>query len=480
MRVLRHLKLHSKLFLFISIANLLLACILYWFNNLNFSTGFSDYLGQQFLAKQQNLASNLVQHYQHHQGWHDLKDNPALFSQLARQYNEQRHHPQPRFRQPPDHHFNQPPPFPNDRPPPQQPHDDWFGLSILTPQKRNLFTDRPIPKEAALLPLYDQQQLIGYLSYLPQHEQSQQLNQAFKQQQQQSFIISSVSLLVISILIAWLIAQWLNKRLLPLNQATKALSAGDYNYRIPLQSEDELDELAKAINQLAADLAHSLRSRQQWIIDISHELRTPLTILSGELAALQEGIRPLSMQQIESLWQEIKRLSRLVDDLHLLSQADAGSLSYHWQTLDLSECLEHVLFNVDLEFAKKNIDIIFQPSPVCIEGDHQRLQQLWLNLAQNTLRYTDVNGTLKIDIVSNDDSVTVIWQDSAPSVPDADLERLTERLFRVDSSRHRQTGGSGLGLSIVKAIADAHHASLTASHSELGGLCWHISFPKQP
>ncbi len=477
--MLHQLKLRSKLFLLISSANFILACLLYWFNALSFSSGFSHYLGQQFLAKQQNLASNLVQHYQHHQGWHDLKDNPALFSQLARQYNEQRHHPQPRFRQPPDHHFDQPPPFPNDRPPPQQPHDDWFGLSILTPQKRNLFTDRPIPKEAALLPLYDQQQLIGYLSYLPQHEQSQQLNQAFKQQQQQSFIISSVSLLVISILIAWLIAQWLNKRLLPLNQATKALSAGDYHYRIPLQSEDELDELAKAINQLATDLANSLRSRQQWIIDISHELRTPLTILSGELAALQEGIRPLSLQQIESLWQEIKRLSRLVDDLHLLSQADAGSLSYYWQTLDLSECLEHVLFNVDLEFAKKNIDIIFQPNPAFIEGDHQRLQQLWLNLAQNTLRYTDVNGTLKIDIVSNNDLVTVIWQDSAPSVPDADLERLTERLFRVDSSRHRQTGGSGLGLSIVKAIADAHHASLTASHSELGGLCWHISFPKK-
>ena len=468
--MLHQLKLRSKLFLLISSANFILACLLYWFNAVSFSAGFSHYLRQQFLAEQQNLAIALVNHYQQHQGWQNLQAQPEVFFNFARQYakHSSEHRPPPK----PKEHFLPPPP-PNH-------HDDWFGLSILTPQKRNLFTDRPIPKEAALLPLYDQQQLIGYLSYLPQHEQSQQLNQAFKQQQQQSFIISSVSLLVISILIAWLIAQWLNKRLLPLNQATKALSAGDYHYRIPLQSEDELDELAKAINQLAADLAHSLRSRQQWIIDISHELRTPLTILSGELAALQEGIRPLSMQQIESLWQEIKRLSRLVDDLHLLSQADAGSLSYHWQTLDLSECLEHVLFNVDLEFAKKNIDIIFQPSAVFIEGDHQRLQQLWLNLAQNTLRYTDVNGTLKIDIVSNDDSVTVIWQDSAPSVPDADLERLTERLFRVDSSRHRQTGGSGLGLSIVKAIADAHHASLTASHSELGGLCWHISFPKQP
>ena len=467
--MLHQLKLRSKLFLLISSANFILACLLYWFNAVSFSSGFSHYLGQQFLVQQQNLAIVLVNHYQQHQGWQNLQAQPEVFFNFARQYakhSNQSHQPPE-----PKEHFLPPPP-PNH-------YDDWFGLSLLNPQKRNLFTGRPIPKEAALLPLYDQQQLIGYLSYLPQHEQSQQLNQAFKQQQQQGFIISSVSLLVISILIAWLIAQWLNKRLLPLNQATKALSAGDYHYRIPLQSEDELDELAKAINQLAADLAHSLRSRQQWIIDISHELRTPLTILSGELAALQEGIRPLSMQQIESLWQEIKRLSRLVDDLHLLSQADAGSLSYHWQTLDLSECLEHVLFNVDLEFAKKNIDIIFQPSPVCIEGDHQRLQQLWLNLAQNTLRYTDVNGTLKIDIVSNDDSVTVIWQDSAPSVPDADLERLTERLFRVDSSRHRQTGGSGLGLSIVKAIADAHHASLTASHSELGGLCWHISFPKK-
>lgn len=471
------LKLRSKLFLLISSANFILACLLYWFNALSFSAGFSHYLGQQFLAQQQNLAPALVEHYQQYQSWQHLQAQPELFGRLARQYNSHRPEHQPPPNQSNNH--RQPPPFADRLPPPPQMHEDWFGLSILDSQKRNLFTTRPIPKEAALLPLYSQQQLIGYLSYLPQREQSQQLNQAFKQQQQQSFIISSLCLLAISIVIAWLIAQWLNKRLAPLNQATQALSAGNYHYRIQLDNQDELAELAKAINQLAADLADSLRSRQQWIIDISHELRTPLTILSGELAALREGIRPLSIQHIESLWQEINRLSRLVDDLHLLSQADAGSLSYDWQVLDVSESLAHILFKVDLEFAKKNIEIVFHNTSAQILADAQRLQQLWLNLAQNTLRYTDSGGTLQIHIEQDEQTVTVIWQDSAPSVPNADLQRLTERLFRVDSSRHRQTGGSGLGLSIVKAIADAHHAQLIASHSDLGGLCWRIIFPKK-
>jgi two-component system sensor histidine kinase BaeS len=198
--------------------------------------------------------------------------------------------------------------------------------------------------------------------------------------------------------------------------------------------------------------------------------------LQGELEALRDGIRPMSATNINSLWQEIRRISCLVDDLHLLSQADAGSLSYNWQAVDLDELIADVLSQFSRQFANLELTVAFQAVPALVNGDAARLTQLWVNLAQNTLRYTDAQGQLQINMAIVQQRVVVTWQDSSPGVDEADLPRLTERLFRVDSSRNRASGGSGLGLSIVQAIAQAHQACLQPSVSPLGGLCWTLSF----
>ena len=367
------------------------------------------------------------------------------------------------------------------QPPPPDREHGWFGLVLLDAQQTPLFGTRRPARDIITRPLTLNDQVIGYLGYAPRRDLSRSANRAFQNQQQQMFAMIAVAMLASSVLMAWGIAQWLNRRLQPLTEGAQQLSKGDFSHRIPVNNADELAQLADDFNQLAHSLAANQQARQRWIIDISHELRTPLAILQGELEALRDGVRPASPAHIHSLWQEIQRLSHLVNDLHLLSQADAGSLSYHWQTLDLADSIADALQPLRYPFEQQGIAIDFEAlDDIPIRGDDNRLRQLWLNLAQNTLRYTDAPGRLRIRMRRQGRQLLVVWEDSSPGVNADDLPRLTERLFRVDSSRNRASGGSGLGLSIVKAIADAHRIELTASVSELGGVCWTLIFPAMP
>lgn len=427
---------------------------MYLLNSASFDRGFSDYLGQQVLAQQNAYVQRLQQQYQQHGNWQWLSERPKNF-----RFNKDERH------EPPNHDFS-----------PRRSGDRDPNLLILDAHKKPLFNTRPLPPELVTRPLIVNGQTVGYLGYFPRRDMAKTLNNAFQQQQQHIFAVIALAMFVVSALLAWLIAQWLNRRLIALTQGTHGLIAGDFQQRIKVKGHDELAQLAQDFNQLAQTLADNQQSRQQWIIDISHELRTPLAILQGELEALRDGIRPLSTGQIHSLWQEIIRLSGLVNDLHLLSQADAGSLSYHWQPIDMEDIIDDVLIRLAHEFQQHQLSIDFQPVSAIIRGDSARLTQLWLNLAQNTLRYTDVGGQLRITMQQQHHRLVICWEDSSPSVHITDLPRLTERLFRVDDSRQRASGGSGLGLSIVQAIAQAHHAELHASLSELGGLCWTLIF----
>jgi two-component system sensor histidine kinase BaeS len=474
--MLQTLRIRTKLLLAIGGLNILSAVLVYILNNLSFDRGFSNYLGQQMLEQQDELVQGLTQEYRRHGSWQWLKDNPADMQRLFFNYSKHRH---ARDDMPPP----EPPPgttleSPAEPPPPPGHERTWFGLMVLDAGQIPLSGFPRMPRETIVRPLVLDGVTIGYLGYAPRRELSRTVNQAFQSQQQQMFGLIALAMLASSVLMAWGISQWLNRRLQPLTEGAQQLTKGDFSHRIAVDSADELALLARDFNVLAQSLAASQQSRQRWIIDISHELRTPLAILQGELEALRDGVRPLSAAHIHSLWQEIQRLSHLVNDLHLLSQADAGSLSYHRQMLDLADSIADALQPLRPQFAQQGITINLQLlDDIAIRGDHNRLRQLWLNLAQNTLRYTDAPGQLHIGMSVSPHAVVLTWQDSSPGVSDSDLPRLTERLFRVDSSRNRASGGSGLGLSIVKAIADAHRIELAASASALGGVCWTLYFP---
>jgi two-component system sensor histidine kinase BaeS len=320
--------------------------------------------------------------------------------------------------------------------------------------------------------------IVGYLGYIPRLRQVQSLESITARQQSQRIGVIGIGMLLAVLIIAALIAHWLSLRLRVLGQGATALARGDYATRIPVVGHDELAHLAGDFNHLAEALEAAQRGRQQWIADIAHELRTPLTALRAEIEAVQDGVRPLTLASIASVGQEVQRLSRLVEDLRLLTLSDLGALTYRKQPLELDEVIADALAANRAAIEQKPLQVESRLDPgLVIDADADRLAQVFGNLLQNTLRYTEAPASLRIGLAVEGREVRIDWEDSAPGVGDADLPHLTERLYRVDASRSSASGGSGLGLAIVQAIVHAHGGRMQAAHSALGGLHWRIWLP---
>jgi two-component system sensor histidine kinase BaeS len=280
------------------------------------------------------------------------------------------------------------------------------------------------------------------------------------------------------LVIAALIAQWLARRLRVLSQGATALARGDYTARIPAVGHDELARLAGDFNHLAEALGAAQRGRQQWIADIAHELRTPLASLRAEIEAVQDGVRPLTQASIASVAQEVQRLTRLVEDLRLLTLSDLGALTYRKHRVDLGDAIADALSVGRASIEQKGLKVERNlPDGIEVDADEDRLAQVFGNLLQNTLRYTSAPAVLRVGLAIDGREARIDWADSSPGVGDADLARLTERLYRVDASRSSAGGGSGLGLAIVNAIVQGHGGRMEAAHSSLGGLHWRIWLP---
>jgi two-component system sensor histidine kinase BaeS len=315
---------------------------------------------------------------------------------------------------------------------------------------------------------------VGYVGYVPRPEVLESIERLYLQRQHLTFGAIALGLLAAALLLGAGLSQWLSRKIHELARATDSLIQGNYDVRLKPSGHDELARLASDFNSLAQTLSAARQARRQWIADIAHELRTPLSILRGEIEALQDGVRPLDRNAVNSLASEAARLARLVEDLHTLSLSDLGALSYHKEPVDLSEIVAEALEPLANKEFRLETDL---QEGAMILGDGDRLAQVFGNLLQNTLRYTDAPGRLSVSVRKNRQKVVVDWADSSPGVPPDDLPRLTERLFRVEGSRSREAGGTGLGLAIARAIVEAHGGTLVAGASPLGGLRMALTFP---
>ena len=314
---------------------------------------------------------------------------------------------------------------------------------------------------------------VGWLTLDPAEKVSAARDINFLRQQFWSFATIAGALLFGAALLAIALARHLTRPLGAVTAVVQQLAGGDYASRIAARGNDEIAELSKNIDTLARTLDDNQQARQRWIADISHELRTPLAIMRGELEALQDGVRPVDSLAIDSLHAEIMQLGKLVEDLHELSLSDSGALTYHMLPIDLGAVLDEAAELYRHRFASHGLAFDYprdadEKWPIC--GDRQRLLQLFTNLLENSLRYTDAGGRVLIRLRRRNGHVLVEFVDTAPTVPLAVCDKLFDRLYRVDPSRSRQQGGSGLGLSICKNIADAHNANIEATPSALGGL----------
>ncbi|KAI1694070.1 histidine kinase-, DNA gyrase b-, and HSP90-like ATPase domain-containing protein [Ditylenchus destructor] len=208
-------------------------------------------------------------------------------------------------------------------------------------------------------------------------------------------------------------------------------------------------------------------------------LRTPLGVLHGELEAIEDGVRQPDAQALRSLQGEVAVLHKLVEDLHELSLADVGGLAYRKDVVDLGALIGVTAgaFGERLHGSGLALRLDLPEEPLPVFGDERRLRQLLGNLLENSCRYTDAGGALSISARVSGRQVVVDLQDTAPGVGPEHLPRLFERFYRVDGSRSRQGGGSGLGLSICQRIVEAHEGRITATPSPLGGLWIRVELP---
>lgn len=466
----------TKLFVSILMVCVTMLFVLTYFINSSFQRGLQDFTNNNEIALAQELANNLKQYYSPSEKWRRLEREPHLIASSIGGPSR----PHPRDRHP------SPPPLREPEAPDLQPI--WQRLNILDQNGRAIIG----PPEnlhhledgqhQALVEITLDDQVIGYISIVQMDEISGPLAESFfKQQTTHVSTIASITVLLSFLISLFLVRRFL-KPLRALSKGAKSIENGDLDFYIKKSGNDELSDLIGIFNGVVETLRKQKTLREQWLSDISHELRTPITVLRSELEALQDGIRSPEPKYIDSLHQQIITLGQLVEDLHQLSLYDIGFNLNVKNNVDIHKLIDSVIVQNSIRLEQKNITLTKHydhSAPLFTSCDERLLTQLFVNLLENSARYTGDNGHVSIDVTDISDSIIINVEDSDPGVPDASLPRLFERLYRVDKSRSRSSGGSGLGLSICKNIVEAHQGHITADHSELGGLRIIIALPKE-
>jgi two-component system sensor histidine kinase BaeS len=431
----------------------------------SFERGFIGYLNEQAQTRTVEVLPRVQQAYALHGNWDFLRDDREAWFALMRPSDlvEWRG---------------------NDiaiRPPP--PDSDLSGavvrLGLLDAQKQFVAGYRQIneafPKQAVVV----NGNTVGWLVLAPFEEGTADADRRFQRSQTRS--LAGVALLALSMaaVLAWGLSRRLTRPVTQLTRATHRLAAGHHDVRVKLDRRDEIGVLADDFNRLAETLERNQTLRKEFLADVSHELRTPLAVLRGEMEALQDGLMPLTCDGIAALQVEVMQLEKLVNDLNDLALSDVGALSYRMERLDLAELARQVAtpHQAALQRLGLTLRLDLPEMPVPVHGDAARLRQLIDNLLTNSARYTDAPGRVELSVAASASRAHLAVSDSAPSVPAAELGRLFDRLYRVDTSRNRETGGVGLGLAIARNIVHAHQGEIAARPSPLGGVCVALTLP---
>lgn len=462
------LSIRTKLFIVILLACSMAVAAALSFVHFQFRSTYLEFVRQQENEHLQELKKTVLAYYAQQGSWENLKKDRRQWFLLQRPLREQA-----------EAETNDLPPAPSLN---RLTRFDVRRRTVLLDAHHQLVQGLQLKDPPDLeYPLEFNQQIVGYLGLYQRTGFSESSEDAkFLEKQNRTLLIIALMTLLGSILVAFPLARQLVRPIRRLRHSTSELANGNYATRIAKLGRDELGQLSSDFNQLAERLQQTEQARRQWIQDIAHELRTPLSILRGEIEAIQDGINQADEHTIHSLHQETLHLQRLVEDLYTLSMSDSGALSYLKTEIDLIKTLTASLNQFEPSFQEQGLKLktlLPAKTPVLIQADEQRLQQLFQNILKNSLRYTDSPGVLQLEFKKQGDFAEIIFADTAPSVPEGALPHLFERLFRVESSRNRLTGGAGIGLSICHNIVEAHGGSIQASHSPLGGLQITVKLP---
>jgi two-component system sensor histidine kinase BaeS len=423
--------------------------------------GFNDYTRQQDSQRAEAVTATLAALYLQQGSWNMIRQHPHLWYDILSMDDPERS------------------PVGASGVPviPARLRTHW---SLVDPRTREVIAGNTEPnRDAQRFGIQIGGELVGQLVVSARQRAVSKGEERFLAQQRRSAVLIMLLSTGMAFIAALLLARRFLAPIRELADGTHQLAVGKYDVRINAHRQDELGQLAHDFNGLARTLDQNERLRRDFVADISHELRTPLAILTGELEAISDGIRKPTPEAIHSLQNEVSALTRLVGDLYQLALSDVGGLRYQMQSLDLGERVNQTAqsFYERMNEHGLTLKVIEPETPVCIEGDPERITQLIVNLLENSLRYTDSGGEVHLKLSQQDHQAVIDVEDTTPGVASEDLPRLFERLYRVEGSRNRATGGAGLGLPLCLSIVEAHHGQMTAKPSSMGGLHLHVVFP---
>lgn len=266
-----------------------------------------------------------------------------------------------------------------------------------------------------------------------------------------------------------------------LAQVARSVTTGDFNTRAEAvkNAPSELIQFTDDFNAMMLQLSRYERELRASHVAMAHELRSPLTAAVGRLQGMLDGVFQPEPRQLQMVMKQLLHLNRLIDELHLLSLADAGQLNLNKSSLDLAELLRERVAWLRPQSAEASFDITVTPDLPCpYLGDPFRLGQVFTILMENALRYAQEGHRLNITISHSEGGVEIAFRDHGPGVDAGFLPVMFERFSRAESSRARHSGGSGLGLSIARAICEAHGGGIRALLKEQGGLVITVSLPQ--
>ena len=287
----------------------------------------------------------------------------------------------------------------------------------------------------------------------------------------------------LSLLIAYVaIGLWLSKAIAnPLKEVmvkAKYIAESDYDKDINVKTDIvEISNLSKSINDLGGTIKEQENIRKRLSSDISHELRTPLTNIEAHLEAMIDGIWEPTAERLESVREESQRLSKLVLDMHSLTKYDDYKIKLNLEEVNLKELITNIKFNFLPKLEEQNVDLIISGEELYILADRDKITQVIINLLTNAIRYTQVGGKIIIELWRNNEYAFVSVKDDGIGIEKSDLPYIFERFYRADKSRTRTTGGTGIGLTIVKAIIKAHNGNIDVNSKKDEGTTFIVEMP---
>ena len=507
------MKIHHKLFFILFGFSLLLVSSLVLLVQWSIDKGMIDYVNSRELEALTPLINELAIIYQKDESWQSLLGEQRKFQRMLIEhlsdsdfylakgpltrrnfpppsYDSTKHRtvkpsgrPKPRHKPPKKRNAQgrKGPPrsaFAGNKPPPPP---RIVSYALLDTKQQLVVGHYSADVEYILAEVIVNKQVVGHFAISKRNQLTQGYDLDFIEQQKHYLWLAAIVVMLFVTIVTMPLAKHLVTPIKQLTRGLYRLTQGNYQQTLDQQRKDEFGQLNRDYNELAKTLANNEDARKRWLANISHELRTPIAILRGELEAMIDGVRAINKDNILSASSEVLHLQRLVEDLHQLTSADIGGMSYRKSEFDLIKLLQQETLKYSQYLASTNstFSTSIPNEKHIIFADSTRICQLLDNIVNNCVKYAKEQClvNLSVNVDNNSQTVSIVIEDNGPGVDKQHYQHLFEHLYRTDDSRNRSTGGSGLGLSICAHIVEAHQGKIIAKQSTLGGLAIIITLP---